>query len=210
MTLRGAPQKPIRIGIDFDNTIVTYDRVFHRHAVAQGLIPPDVPAAKKAIRDAIRRNPGGEESWTRLQGLVYGEMMPEAEIFPGLTHFLEECRHRRIEFSVISHKTVFPAIGPRTPLREVSREWLERKGFFTGLGLQADRLVFTDTKAEKLSAISAHRCTHFIDDLLEILNDPGFPAEVDPILFSPTGETVPPGRIRSFRSWEEIHGFFFG
>ena len=34
------------IGVDFDNTIVCYDGLFHRVAVEQGLIPQKFPRVK--------------------------------------------------------------------------------------------------------------------------------------------------------------------
>ena len=40
------------IGVDFDNTLICYDQIFHRLAVEEGLISRNVPAQKKAIRDA--------------------------------------------------------------------------------------------------------------------------------------------------------------
>ena len=42
------------VGLDFDNTIVCYDRLFHRLARERGLIPEHVPATKGAVRDHLR------------------------------------------------------------------------------------------------------------------------------------------------------------
>ena len=39
------------IGIDFDNTIVCYDRVFHKAALEKGLIPADLPPSKGRVRE---------------------------------------------------------------------------------------------------------------------------------------------------------------
>ena len=58
------------IGVDFDNTIVCYDGVFHRAAVERGLIPPELPVSKGQVRDHLRRL-GQEHAWTELQGEVY-------------------------------------------------------------------------------------------------------------------------------------------
>jgi hypothetical protein len=58
------------IGIDFDNTIVLYEDLFHRCALEEGLIRPETPKDKKAIRDEIRQLPQGEARWTILQGVV--------------------------------------------------------------------------------------------------------------------------------------------
>ena len=61
----------MHIGIDFDNTIVGYDSLFHRAALERGLIPPDLPATKSRVRDHLRRA-GREDAWIELQGCVYG------------------------------------------------------------------------------------------------------------------------------------------
>ena len=41
----------MRIGLDFDNTIVTYDSLFHKVATEQGLVPASLPVSKLAVRD---------------------------------------------------------------------------------------------------------------------------------------------------------------
>jgi hypothetical protein len=66
------------IGIDFDNTIVRYDRLFHHVALEKGLIPASVPASKGDVRDYLR-SIGGEQDWIELQGIVYGVRMHEAD-----------------------------------------------------------------------------------------------------------------------------------
>jgi hypothetical protein len=53
----------LRIGIDFDNTIITYDDVFCAAAKRCGLIDPEFSGSKKAVRNAIRLLPGGELAW---------------------------------------------------------------------------------------------------------------------------------------------------
>ena len=57
------------IGLDFDNTIVRYDRLFHRLRRERGLIPDHLPVSKRAIRDHLRAS-GREEEWTELQGVL--------------------------------------------------------------------------------------------------------------------------------------------
>jgi len=43
------------LGVDFDNTIVRYDDLFHRVAVERGLVPATVPARKNDVRDFLRQ-----------------------------------------------------------------------------------------------------------------------------------------------------------
>ena len=59
------------VGIDFDNTIVCYDDIFHREALDRELIPAATPARKEAVRDYLRQQ-DKEDLWIELQGYVYG------------------------------------------------------------------------------------------------------------------------------------------
>ena len=47
--------KTLIIGVDLDNTLVTYDKLLHNLALEQGLIGLRVGKSKKQVRDAIRR-----------------------------------------------------------------------------------------------------------------------------------------------------------
>ena len=66
------------LGLDFDNTIVTYDKVFHKIALKKLLIEKTIPEDKIAIRNFLRES-GREDEFTTLQGEVYGKYILEAE-----------------------------------------------------------------------------------------------------------------------------------
>src|SRR5687768_9193602 len=110
----------MRIGIDFDNTIVSYDALFHKVAREQNLIPEDTPANKVAVRDHLRRI-GQEDRWTELQGYVYGARMDEASAYPGAIEFMRACIRAQHVLAVISHKTRFPFLGPQYDLHAAAR-----------------------------------------------------------------------------------------
>jgi len=42
------------LGLDFDNTLVRYDTLFHQLALEKGLIKDSLPVDKTAIRDYLR------------------------------------------------------------------------------------------------------------------------------------------------------------
>ena len=42
------------LGIDFDNTIVSYDRIFAEAAGSRGWVAHDFCGSKKQLRDAVR------------------------------------------------------------------------------------------------------------------------------------------------------------
>ena len=99
------------IGLDFDNTIVRYDRLFHRLAAERGLIPPDLPATKQSVRDFLR-TAGREEEWTELQGIAYGPRITDAEPWPGVRAFLRWCHTAGVRVAVVSLMTFASSYSP--------------------------------------------------------------------------------------------------
>jgi hypothetical protein len=203
---------PMRIGIDFDNTIVGYDRVFLDTAVREGLLRRDFVGHKQAIRDAIRLLPDGELAWQRLQGIVYGRGIAEAAMFEGVDRFLRRCRDEGHAVFVVSHKTEYGHFDrERTNLRAAAMDWMQRHGFFAaeGYGLSVDNVFFEASRADKLDRIARIGCTHFIDDLEEVLSDPGFPP-INRILFSVHGVTGATSLFPTCATWSQVEAEIFG
>lgn len=194
----------LRIGIDFDNTLVSYDRAFYRAAVKNNLISESLPKTKKEIRDFLRSNQK-EEQWTALQGEVYGPGIVEAELFKGVDAFLLECVQNDIPVFIISHKTKTPFAGPPYDLHESARSFLELHGFFKKLHLPHEHVFFEPTIEKKISRITKEGCTHFIDDLPEILMHDEFPVGTKKILFDSNSEKENSTQIEHHvSSWEEL------
>lgn len=193
------------IGVDFDNTIVCYDGLFHRVAVEQRLIPPEIPASKGQVRDYLRQC-GKEDAWTQMQGYVYGDRMKEADPFPGVLEFFTRCVRDGVNVCIVSHKTRYPYLGPKYDLHEAAQGWLKSQGFYDRdhIGLSSDQVFFELTKQEKLERIAKQQCTHFIDDLPEFLGEWGFPAGVERILFDPQNHHPTGHPFRYASSWSEI------
>ena len=193
------------LGVDFDNTIVCYDQVFHQVALEQELIPPDLPVSKGQVRDYLRQV-DREEDWIYLQGYVYGTRMQDAAPFPGALECLTRFVKQGITVCVISHKTRAPYRGPKYDLHQAAQQWLEQQGFFdpSQIGLSPDQVFFELTKQEKLDRIAKVGCTHFIDDLPEFLAEPGFPAGSERILFDPNEIYSTEHRFHRVTSWKEI------
>jgi hypothetical protein len=195
----------MRIGVDFDNTIVCYDELFHRLAVDQGLIPASVPVAKGEVRGYLERC-GQGDAWTELQGDVYGARLQEATAFPGVLAFFERCVGEGLALYIISHKTQYPVIGPPYDLHQAAQEWLDRHGFFDAnlIGMPKDRVYFELTQQDKVQRIAQVGCSVFIDDLPEVLTNPRLPANVQRILFDPHARHGTDGRFHHTMSWTEI------
>src|SRR5262249_9671434 len=107
---RGATRVTV-VGVDFDNTIVCHDGLFHRGALEGTRLPPGRPPAKNAVRDYLRKR-DREAVWTALQGSVYGPRMRDALPFPGVREFFLLCRRRVVPVRIISHRTRQPYQGP--------------------------------------------------------------------------------------------------
>jgi len=193
------------IGIDFDNTIVSWDRLFHEAALDRKLIPANLPVTKDEVRNYLRKT-GKEPLWTELQGHVYGVLIKKAPLISGVKDFLLHCKEKKIPVYIISHKTKFPFIGEQHDLHKAADNWLKEQGFYDshGIGLDRSCTFFELTKQEKLSRIKTLGCTHFIDDLPEFLLEPSFPQNVQRILFDPNNQYEDDIRYKHTQSWKQI------
>ena len=172
------------LGLDFDNTLVRYDRLFHQLALEKGLIEDSVAANKTAIRDYLRHQEQ-DELFTLLQGEVYGLRILEAEPAAGMLKALGELNQRGIPMVLVSHKTRNPYKGPAYDLHQAAWCWLEKHGFFSpdSLGWSRDQVFFEESKQAKVARIEGQGCSHYVDDLPEILEM--LPLSIQAVLYDP-------------------------
>jgi len=198
------------LGVDFDNTIVRYDEVFHRIAVERGLIPASLAVRKNEVRDFLRRH-GQEQAWTELQGYVYGSRMQEAQPFPGVLEFFTRCVRQKLPVHIISHKTRAAVAGPAYDLQQTASDWLAAQGMFdpARVGLAPDHVHFGTTRLEKIRFIRETGCTHFIDDLEETFLEETFPPTVVKILFGVREPPIHLPGIQAGVDWFQISDYVF-
>ncbi len=195
-----------RIGIDLDNTLISYEDVFRTYAQRRGLIEAGFRGGKDEVRRALRCLEDGELKWRKLQGAVYGKGVADAVLFDGADAFLRRASALGREIVIVSHKTEFGHYDPdRINLREAALTWMRTQGFFDSgrLGVAPDKVRFTATRGEKVALIREFGVDYFIDDLPEVLEHPDFPLEVTGILFTRgvTGEATYP---RVAAHWRDI------
>jgi hypothetical protein len=203
---------PPVVGVDFDNTLVSYDEVMHKEALALELIAPDTSKDKTTIRDTIRRLPDGEHKWTRLQARVYGKAMGDAILIDGVQRFFNCCKKSGLAAYIVSHKSTFAAADEdRTNLRDAALQWMQKNKFFDedGLGFSRDQVSFKSTRREKIQRIKDLGCTHFIDDLEEVFLDEFFPENVQKILYDPHKQHSRIKGLTVFHNWYDIEHYFF-
>ncbi|XGB40475.1 MAG: hypothetical protein LVT47_07655 [Cyanobacteria bacterium LVE1205-1] len=191
------------LGLDFDNTLICYDRLFHRVALDRGLIPADLPAQKNCVRDYLRQQ-NQEDDWTHMQGEVYGDRITEAESFPAVLPTLQGLAQAGLAMRLVSHKTRTPYQGTAYESTPGGPPMAHCPGLFLPgwVELGPDQVFFEVTKQEKVNRIVTLGCSHYIDDLPEILEM--LPDPVQPILFAPGGAVAVPERWHQFHHWGDL------
>lgn len=196
------------LGLDFDNTLVRYDKLFHQLALEKGLINNKIQASKTIIRDYLRSQ-NKDEEFTLLQGEVYGLRILEAEPAEGMLEALLELHQSGVSMVLVSHKTKNPYKGPAYNLREASWRWLEKYRFFDQhwLGWNEEQIYFEDSKENKIKRIHSLGCSHYIDDLPEILEN--LSPSIRKFLYCPESIKQNKGYIH-IGAWKQLKHKFSG
>lgn len=191
----------MRIGIDFDNTIISYDKLFHSIACERNLIPSNLPKNKTHIRDFIRKN-SGEHDWILLQGIAYGSKIRDGIPFPGVINFFDLANKKNHEIFIISHKTQYPHLGDHIDLRKSALNWLVENKLVHDREVLNKNLFFLNEREEKIEKINWCKCDFFIDDLPDFLSMSGFSEETQLCLFDPSNNYQSLYKGIRFASWQ--------
>lgn len=194
----------MRIGLDFDNTIVCYDAAIAVLAEKLLDLPAEVPRTKLGLRDHLRVA-GRESEWTAFQGDLYGPGMVHAQPFEGAINAMLQLVEQGHELVIVSHRSRRPYAGKPHDLHAAARGWVVERLQSSGLFV-ADNgsMNFLETLQEKVALIAELGCQAFLDDLPEVLEAPGFPANAAGILFDPSGGNAMPKRHCRISTWSEL------
>jgi len=194
----------MRIGLDFDNTIVCYDQAIAQLAEQLLELPEEVPRTKLGLRDHLRAN-GREPEWTAFQGELYGPGMRYAQPFEGAITTMQQLVAEGHELLIISHRSRRPYAGPPHDLHAAARNWVDKRLQSAGLFVEGNESVnFLETRQDKVARIAELGCQAFLDDLPEVLGDPGFPASATGILFDPSSVTPTQEGQLSISAWSKL------
>ena len=193
----------ITIGLDFDNNLISYDEIFYKVALEEKLIPKDFPKQKVQIRDYLR-NKNLDYKFTSIQAEVYGNRILEAKPSNGMMKSLLALRQKNVQMFIVSHKTKYPYNGPKYNLHESATRWLKKNNFFDPLGLKFNRndVFFEISKSNKIHRIHELKCTHFIDDLPEILDM--IDSNCSKILYNPFNKEVKNNKYINLNKWDDL------
>ena len=201
----------VTIGIDFDNTIISYDSLIHKIALENNVIPSSLPPSKKKIRDHLRTVKNGEIEWQKIQAVIYGTRIMEAEAMEGVLEFIAACLNKGIKVYIVSHKTTYSNLYKNvTYLRGAALTWMEHYLFFDKFS--DENVFFESTMEEKIKRIAELKCDYFIDDSEGLFMHGIFPSSVKKILFSAEGSIYNDkvADIKVFNRWKDIHKHILG
>lgn len=201
----------MRIGIDFDNTLVSYELAFAAVGRGEGFLPPDFSGGKEAVKAwLLASGPDSSVKWETLQGLVYGRKIECAQLFEGAAEFFSHCKGLAdAEIYIVSHKTVLAYHDPlKSNLRDAALRWMHARRFFDldGFALKAENVFFEPTRDDKVRRIAALGCDVFVDDLPDVLGHSCMPVSCRKILFR--GE--PCGSLEGAKNWYDVRDAIFG
>jgi len=200
----------MRIGLDFDNTIVCYDEAIALMAEEMFVLPKELPRTKVGLRNYLR-GANREQEWTAFQGKLYGPGMKYAKPFEGVEETLMKLISKGHMINIISHRSKIPYAGPEYDLHRAAKEWLfenlqKSKVFkYNMIKEELNSIAhFEETRDKKIKKIRELGCDIFVDDLVEILLDRNFPQETKKVLFKPDGAIQDGLSMSTIRNWEEF------
>jgi hypothetical protein len=194
----------IKVGLDFDNTIVCYENAVEVLADQRLKLPAKVPRTKVGVRNYLRREER-EEEWTHFQGELYGPGMRYAKPFEGAIEAMLQLVDAGHELIIVSHRSRHPYAGEPHDLHAAAGLWVSERLQSKGLFAENNGDVyFLETQKLKLAKISELRCNAFVDDLPDVLGSPDFPTNTKGILFDPLESLPETGGHLRMTTWSEL------
>jgi uncharacterized HAD superfamily protein len=169
----------MRIGFDFDNTIVDYNFFFDEFARNLGL---NINGnAKQTIKKYFELELKKPESWKELQLLVYCEIISKIDPSNELIYLLNWLISNKCDIYIVSHKTKFIKAGnQRANLRQPAISWLKKNI----PQIHSSNIFFESSELKKVNRIKSLNLDFFVDDLISILTHFQFPTGTKKILFN--------------------------
>ena len=121
----------MRIGFDLDNTIFDYSKALEQLVGEDFRFPRTQLPKKEDVKSYLIQH-FDEDSWTEFQGKLYTSCFENVSVSPNTIELLNDLSKHN-EVHILSHKTIFPALGPRIDMRIGSmqklKEFVREKGF---------------------------------------------------------------------------------
>lgn len=160
----------MKIGFDFDNTIIDYSNIFYEIGKINNLIPENINTSKSSVKSYLH-SIGKEKEFTTIQGLVYGKEILKAKPAKNILEILKYLKKLNHDLYIVSHKTKYPFQGEKINLRDSANSWIEK---FLRIDNETifnyENIFYEDTIEKKVERIEKLEICYFIDDLISIIN----------------------------------------
>jgi len=195
-----------KIGLDLDNTIIDYDKIFYKEALRRKLIPKTIDKNRIKIREYIKKKSLIE--WQKLQSNIYSINLHNAVVRNGFISFINNLGNNGYNFCVISHKTKYPYKGKKINLHNLSKNWIDANinKKLNKSGVKIKKIFFETTEKKKIKKIVSEKCDYFIDDLPSVLNL--LPKNIKKILIDPKKNYNNKTDLLILRGWKSISKIF--
>lgn len=191
----------MKIGLDFDNTIVCYDNAI-RILSKELNLPLSLNKSKIEIRDYLRIQ-DRETEWTKFQGELYGPGINFANLYENCKETIKKLNNNQHELFIISHKTKYPYEGVQYNLHKFANNWIEKN--ISQDIIKKNKIYFLETLDEKINIINLLQIDIFIDDLPEVINHINFPKYTKGIIFDPDKKFIT--YHNRITNWGEIFNY---
>ena len=178
---------PKRFGFDLDNTLIDYSVAVQMYCLNEGLIECKT---LDSLRTLLRRSDTTGRLWQLAQGWLYTDGLSYARTGQGAVELCEFLKNSDMELMIVSHKTTHtPDFCGQKPLREIATKWInssELADYFLG----NEQIYYEATRASKVERIQKLEFNYFVDDLVEVFQEPAYPKAVTSFLLSHTGSEL--------------------
>ena len=175
---------PKRFGFDLDNTLIDYSVAVQKYCSNEGL---DECKTINSLRTLLRRSDTTGRLWQLAQGWLYTDGLSYARSGHGAVELCEFLRNSNFELIIVSHKTTHtPDFCGKKPLREIATKWINSSDladYFLG----NEQIYYEATRALKVERIQKLKFNYFVDDLVEVFQEPAYPKNVTSFLLSEAG-----------------------
>lgn len=176
-----------KFGFDLDNTLIDYSNAVQKYCSNEGL---DECKTLDSLRVLLRESDNTGRDWQLAQGWLYTDGLSYARPSQGALELCEFLRKSDFELLIVSHKTAHtPDFCGKKPLREIATRWI-RDGDLASYFLDNKSIYYESTRSLKVERIQKLNLNYFVDDLVEVFQEPGYPQDVRSFLLSGTGSEL--------------------
>ncbi|MBT4792948.1 MAG: hypothetical protein HON90_15335 [Halobacteriovoraceae bacterium] len=148
----------LKIGIDFDNTLVDYSCIWEEKLTT---FLPNLAAkgihAKQKLKQEMSHS-----AWIETQGDIYGNSISKMHLKQNRIELIQQLQKKGHQVEIVSHRSSVSYCG-RYQLQKKAQEFLETNNLSS---LQA---TFLETFPDKINYINKNSFDIFIDDLNSVL-----------------------------------------